>query len=110
MQSLFKYELCSHPPALFESSYLPLQINKAILADVFLKYIEHQQKQPSSDVQHVLDGGALLHHLTWPQGSTYDGVCKMYIRYVTQKYGTATVIVFDSYKAEQKIKDATQLR
>ena len=34
LPSLFKYELCSHLPALFESSYLPLQANKAILADV----------------------------------------------------------------------------
>ena len=36
-------------------------------------------------------------------------VCEMYVRYVTQKYGTATVIVFDGYKEEQTIKDATQL-
>lgn len=98
MPSLFKYELCSHPPALFESSYLPLQANKAILADVLWKSIEQQQRQPSSDVQHVLEG------------STYDRVCEMYVRYVTQKYGTATVIVFDGYKEEPTIKDATQLR
>lgn len=46
----------------------------------------------------------------WPQGSTYNSVCDTYVRYVTQKYGTATVIVFDGYKEEQAIKDATQLR
>ena len=34
LQSLFKYELCSHQPALFESSTLQLQANKAALADV----------------------------------------------------------------------------
>ena len=70
----------------------------------------HQQRQPSSDVQHVLDGGALLHRLPWPQGSTYDSVCEMYVRYVTQKYGKTTIIVFDGYKEEPTIKDATQLR
>ena len=72
--------------------------------------IEQQQRQPSSDVQHVLDGGALLHRLPWPQGSTYDSVCEMYVRYVTQKYGTATVIVFNGYKEEPTIKDDTQQR
>ena len=92
-----KYELCSHPPTLFESSYLPLQANKAILTDVLWKSIEQQQRQPSSDVQHVLDGGALLHSLPWPRGSTYDSMC---VRYVPQKYGTATVKVFDGYKEE----------
>ena len=34
VSSLFKYELCTHPPALFESAALPLQANKATLADV----------------------------------------------------------------------------
>ena len=40
--------------------------------------------------------------------TSYDSVCEMYVRYVTQKYGTATVIVFDGYKEEPTIKDATQ--
>ena len=31
--SLFQYELCTYPAALFESSSLPLQPNKAVLAD-----------------------------------------------------------------------------
>lgn len=107
LPSLFKYELRSHPPALFESSYLHLQANKAILANVLWKSIEQRQRQPSSDVQHVLDGGALLHRLPWSRRSTNDSVCEMYVRYVTQKYGTATVIVFDGYKEEPTIKDAT---
>ena len=34
----------------------------------------------------------------------------MYVRYVTQKYGKTTIIVFDGYKEEPTIKDATQLR
>ena len=36
------------------------------------------------------DGGALLHHLPWPQGSTYDGVCQMYVNHVKQRYGTGS--------------------
>ena len=35
--SLFQYELCTYPAALFESSSLPLQPNKAVLADYLWK-------------------------------------------------------------------------
>ena len=55
------------------------------------------------------DGSALLHHLPWPRGSTYDGVCQMYVNHVKQRYGTA-VIVFDGYTNEPSTKDATHLR
>lgn len=110
LSTLFKFELCSHPPALFDSSSLPLQANKAVLADVLWKSIDEEQREPSGDqVQYVLDGGALLHRIPWPRGSTYDSVCQIYVRYVTQKYGAA-VIVFDGYKDEPTTKDATQQR
>ena len=39
----------------------------------------------------VLDGGALLHRLPWPQGSIYDDVCQMYVNHVKQRYGTAVL-------------------
>lgn len=109
LMSLFKYELCSYPPALFDASSLPLQANKAALADALWKAIEEEQRLPTGDVQYVLDGGALLHRLPWPRGSTFDGLCEQYVKYVTQKYGTATV-VFDGYTEEPTTKDVTHLR
>ena len=90
LSSLFKYELYCFPSALFESSSLPLQ------------------QEPSEDVQYVLDGGALLHRLPWPQGSIYDDVCQMYVNHVKQRYGTA-VLVFDGYTNEPSTKDAIHL-
>lgn len=110
LPSLFKYELCSHPPSLFESSSLPLQPNKAVLADVLHKSIDVVQREPGIVVQYVLDGGALLHRIPWPRGSTYDIVCQMYAKYVLQKYGHGTAIVFDGYKDEPSTKDTTQFR
>ena len=70
--SLFQYELCIYPAALFESSSLPLQPNKAVLADYLWKSMKEEQRNPSGDVQYVLDGGALLHRVPWPRGSTYE--------------------------------------
>ena len=109
--SLFQYELCSYPAALFESSSLPLQPNKAVpvLADYLWKTMKEEQRNPSGDVQYVLDGGALLHRVPWPQGSTYESVSHLYVRYVTQKYGAAA-IVFDGYNDDPTTKDATHLR
>lgn len=75
---LLRYELCSHPPALFDSSFLPLKTNKAVLADVLWKSLSEEQREPIGDqVQYVLDGGALLYRIPWPRDSTYDSVCQI---------------------------------
>ena len=49
--------------------------------------MKEDQRNPSGDVQYVLDGAALLHRVPWPRGSTYESVSHLYVRYVTQKYG-----------------------
>ena len=107
--SLFQYKLCTYPAALFESSSLPLQPNKAVLEDCLWKSMKEEQRNPSGDVQYVLDGGALLHRVPWPRGSIYESVSHLYVRYVTQKYG-AVAIVFDGYNDDPTTKDATHLR
>ena len=107
--SLFQYELCTYPVALFEPSSLPLQPNKAVLAYCIWKSMKVEQRNPSGDVQYVLDGGALLHRVPWPRGSTYESVSHLYIRYVTQKY-SAVAIVFYGYDDDTTTKDATHLR
>lgn len=47
-------------------------------------------------VQHVIDGGSLLHRLQWPRCATFHGICSMYVDFVKRNYNTPTV-VFDSY-------------
>ena len=68
--------------------------------------MKEEQRNPSGDVQYVLDGGALLHRVPWTQGSTYESVGHLYVRYLTQKYGAAA-IVFDGYNDDPTTKDAT---
>ena len=106
--SLFQYELCPYQAALFESSSLPLQPNRAILADYRSTSMKEEQRNPSGDVQYVLDGGALLHRVPWPRGSTYESVSHLYVRY-SETYGAAA-IVFDGYNDYPITKDATHLR
>ena len=94
--SQFPYELCPYPAALFESLSLPLQPDKAVLADYVWKSMKEDQRNPSRDVQYVFDGSSLLHRVPWPRGSTCESVSHLYVRYVAQKYGAAA-IVFDGY-------------
>ena len=106
-QELFKFEMCGFPPALFESTS---QANKPALANAIWEWTkELQTSQPSADVNYVIDGGSLLHHLPWPCDSTYDTVFSLGVQYVTCKYGQAT-IVFDGYEDGHSTKDCTHLR
>jgi len=59
--------------------------------------------QPES----IPKSGALLQQLPWPREKSFWDLCKMYVDYVSWKYGTPT-IVFDGY--EPSIKDATHIR
>nr|XP_054767556.1 uncharacterized protein LOC129274841 [Lytechinus pictus] len=106
---VFSHELCSYPPALFESSYIPLKANKAAIADALWKLLGNEQQHLSSDVHFILDGGALLHRLPWPRGIPYDHIRQLYVDYVIRKYGKATV-VFDGYEDGPTTKDVTHLR
>ena len=106
---LFKYELCTHPAALFDHSSLPWEANKPALADALWKLVENDNEVLPYPVHYVLDGGSLLHRLPWTQGETFESVCVRYVNYVTKKYGKATVI-FDGYNSGPDIKDITHKR
>ena len=63
-QSFFKSEMCSYPPALFDSLLLPHKANKPILADaIWTRTKNEQPTEPTGNVHYVLDGGALLHRI-----------------------------------------------
>ncbi len=109
--SLFKYELCTHPAALFDRSSLPWEANKPALANALWKLVKNDSEAETLPdfVHYVLNGGSLLHRLSWKQGETFQSVCARYVTYVTTKYGEAT-IVFDGYESGPDIKDATHQR
>ena len=64
---------------------------------------------PSETVQYVLDGGALLHHILWTRGATYDQIFEQYIVYVIRKYGRA-IVVFDGYNDKPSTKDIAYMK
>ena len=62
-----------------------------------------------ADVQYVLDGGALLHKVIWPNGITYSKIFSLYVQYVKRKYGKA-IVVFEGYQSGPSTKDYAHQR
>ena len=62
---VFQYELCSYPSALFENRTTPRLATKFALADALWKLMLPDLPTTTGDVQYILDGGALLHRVSW---------------------------------------------
>lgn len=109
LHSAFEYELTNVPTSLFGTSGLLRQAKKHTLADYLWSLTEQQSVQLPQRVHYVLDGGSLLHRLTWGRGVTYNQVVQSYVDFVTRNYGKASV-VFDGYTSCPSTKDMTHLR
>ena len=81
LEVLFQYELCTYPTVLFDSPFMLRQPQKPALADaLWAKLTPEAKTQPKGNVQYVLDGGALLHRVSWPRGSpNYKVVRDLYL-------------------------------
>jgi len=111
LTDVFKYELCSYPPALFQTIDVLLEADKPALAEAIWKQLPLVVRNTvlPQNVQYVLDGGALLHRIPWNSGKTYEGISSHYVRYVGDRYGN-TVIVFDGYVRTPSTKDVAHSR
>jgi hypothetical protein len=107
--SFFEYEMSSYPAALFDTSLLLRKADKPALADALWKMTEIVQTPCLREAHYVLDGGALIHRVIWPRGTTYDDVCSLYVQYIQRRYGSPTV-VFDGYGNGPSTKDCTHQR
>ena len=69
------------------------------------------QTSPEEERKYVVtvDGGALLQHVPSKSGQTYGAVINLYVEYVEDKFGKAT-IVFDGYAERPSAKDVTRNR
>ena len=106
---VLKHELCSYSPALFEEPGMMRLANRSLLAMWNLLGDLPQDPPNCGEAQYVLDGGSLMHRITWHRGSTYSGTCTQYITHVRRRHSNATV-VFDGYEAGTSTKDMTHKR
>ncbi len=77
-QDIFKYELCGHPPALFDASLLLREPQKPVLANAIWDLVSPTTPAVLDDVQYVLDGGALIQRIPWTRGATYHDIYYMH--------------------------------
>ena len=83
--------------ALFDDTLMPIALQKAILANAIWTRLPPDIAGPTGEVQHVLDGGALLHRITWPHGlPTYQEICALYCDYLSRIFWHV-IVVFDGY-------------
>ncbi len=71
MKNAFMYALCNKPASLFDVNGLFISGNTSVLAKILL--LELDVADPSlirRDVQYVLDGGAMLYQVIWPNTVT----------------------------------------
>ena len=98
---MFKYELCSYPPALFDTSLMLRELQKSVLANAIWNLLHTYIPGIPGEVKFVLGSSYLLQRIPWMQGATYKNICTAYTEYVTKKYGEA-IIVFDGYSESTK--------
>jgi hypothetical protein len=111
LPQLFSYELCTHPPALFETPRLMRAADKPALANA-MKSKDNPGLQPNrkeNDKSHVIDGGMLLQWIPWESGRTYGELCESYIQFVQSNFCSA-IVVFDGYECGPSTKDSTHER
>ena len=59
--------------------------------------ILHSNISLGDNVCEVIDGGFLLHRVTWQQDKLFSEICTCYSSYISRNYGKNLVIVFDGY-------------
>lgn len=109
--NIFKYELCTHPPALFDKFGMRMSRKSALADAMWTKLNDCETARKTDTTQFVLDGGSLLQRLPWPPTESYSNIANIYVKYVQAKYGSfSTLIVFDGYKDGPTTKDITHQR
>ena len=87
-----------------------LPSNKSTLADgLWSEYMASTSTILPIRPHYVLDGGALLHRISWLKSVTYYEVIDMYCSYVIEKYGSCSV-VFDGYVGSPSTKDPAHIK
>ena len=85
LHEVFTHELCSYPPALFHTSDALLEADKPVLANALWKEIGNTEVTLPEDFSYVLDGGALLHRVSWKAGKTWHDIALSFWYYVWKK-------------------------
>ena len=83
---VLKYELCVHPPALFEAAGSKLQSDKPSQANAIQRWMHPSSIQIPQYVSNNYVGGALIPNKNpWKTGQTCESLCGKYTEYVKNR-------------------------
>ena len=114
LDEVIEYELNPFPPSVFEVKNLLRKADKPQLAHTLADHCRIVERESIKDTKpltecYVLDGGSLLHRLSWTNGHSYGAIAQSYVDFTILHYGLSTV-VFDGYEGGPSIKDNTHQR
>ncbi len=86
-----KYELSPFPPALFEAKNVFQKADKPQLYHAIINYSTEVSSEAIIDIAsrtecYVLDGGSLLHRLSWNLGEMYGTIALSYVNFTLRHY------------------------
>ena len=96
----FKYELTQEPTSLFKDGFMRRSYSD--LKNILIENVHNFETYPTSKI--VVDGGALLHQVSWNKNCSYSEVIDQYCDYLQNNYGSC-IVVFDGYGNGASTKD-----
>ena len=76
--------------------------HKSDLKNILIENVHNFETYPTSKI--VVDGGALLHQVSWNKNCSYSEVIDQYCDYLQNNYGSC-IVVFDGYGNGASTKD-----
>ena len=97
---MFSHEMCTFPPQLFATEELLLAADTTSELAKSFPSLEDPASCNRDDMKYVIDGGMLIHRITWKVGSSFTDIRASYVSFLS-KYPQCTV-VFDGYRNSTK--------
>ena len=94
LEDAIKYELCTFPPALFETTEMLNEPQKAAFVDALWGSVKNKDVILPKPANYIIDGGALLHRNPWKIGSSFFSILKSYTDSVVRNYGNPVVVFY----------------
>ena len=98
--TMFSHELCTFPPRLFATEELLLAADTKSELAKSIPSLEDPASSNRDDMKYVIDGGMLIHRITWKVGYSFTDIYASYVSFLS-KYPQCTV-VFDGYRNSTK--------
>ncbi|KAJ8668754.1 hypothetical protein QAD02_000013 [Eretmocerus hayati] len=93
-----QYELARYPMSLFDNSGVMRKPTKSDLYRCFEPCLKSELA--TTKFLYVIDGGWLLHQISWPHSTKFSSIFEIYKNYIINRFGREAIVIFDGYSNE----------